>query len=40
MSDEGNGCGRDPFLGWSGLALYMRDELEQNRDMTAITGDN
>lgn len=34
-SDMVEGCGRDPFLGWSALALFMRQELERDIDMTA-----
>jgi len=34
-SDSAEGCGRDPFLGWSALALFMRQELDRGVDMTA-----
>ncbi len=35
-ADSGTACGRDPFWGWSGLALYMEEELEKNIDPTAL----
>jgi neutral trehalase len=36
LSDTGNGCGRSPFWGWSGLALFMEEELECGVDATEL----
>jgi hypothetical protein len=35
-AETGAGRGRDPFWGWSGLALFMTRELEQRVDPTAV----
>jgi putative isomerase len=35
-TESGAGWGLDPFWGWSGLALYMEEEFEQQRDPTAL----
>jgi hypothetical protein len=36
-TQTGEGCGQDPFWGWSSLALFMQEELEQQRDPTMLT---
>jgi hypothetical protein len=36
LTETGAGMGREEFVGWSGLALYMRDECERAIDPTAL----
>lgn len=38
-AESGAPCGRDPFWGWSSLALFMEDEVETGCDPTALTLD-
>lgn len=35
-ADTGKPYGRDPFWGWSSLALYMMEELEKDNDPTRL----
>lgn len=35
-ADSGAPCGRDPFWGWSSLALYMEEEWETKTDPTSL----
>ncbi|MHB0935696.1 MAG: MGH1-like glycoside hydrolase domain-containing protein [Armatimonadota bacterium] len=37
LTDTGEPCGRDPFWGWSSLALYMEDECRLGTDPTRLT---
>ncbi len=35
-TESGEGCGADPFWGWSSLALFMEEESDQKRDPTLL----
>jgi len=39
-SESGVGCGKRPFWGWSGLAIYLPVELELGIDPTDLTASN